>query len=144
MRLRRRLARRHRAEEQAGQPPSDVHLLTDMQYDPDQAPDPALWLALGEDQRLLAVARSHRDQADAPAFKLHVCLHSVVETQLAEGLPAAHAALERLQAAGVPRHEAVHAIGDVLSQHLTALMQPGPEEPSHAPYFEALARLNRP
>lgn len=143
MRLRRRLARRNRAEERPGEPPLDVHLLSDVEYDPEQAPDPGLWLSLSEDQRLLAAARSHRREAEDPAFKLHVCLHAVVETQLAEGLPAARAALERLEGAGVSRHEAVHAIGRVLSEHLTALLQHESGEPSHAPYFEALERLHR-
>lgn len=45
---------------------------------------------------------------------LHVTMHTIVENQLAQDEPPEAAeALERLLAAGVPRHEAIHRIGNL-------------------------------
>ena len=54
----------------------------------------------------------------------HVTLHVIVENQLALGdPPQARAALARLRAAGLGRHEAVHAIASVLVRHLHGVVQ---------------------
>jgi hypothetical protein len=51
----------------------------------------------------------------------------VVETQLALGdPPEARRALERLVAGGLPRHEAVHAIGVVVADATSATMEGRP------------------
>jgi hypothetical protein len=46
---------------------------------------------------------------------LHSVIHVAVETQLAEGHPAATAAMARLTAEGLDRHDALHAIGSILA-----------------------------
>jgi hypothetical protein len=65
-----------------------------------------------------------------------------VENQLAEGLPEAKRALERLLADGLGRHDAVHAIASVLMRHLWNLTNKpqGPGDPN-APYLAALEKL---
>jgi ATP/maltotriose-dependent transcriptional regulator MalT len=84
-------------------------------YDADRAPEPAAWLAADEGERLAAVEAHHRtltSHAAQPKPRLHAAIHLVVEGQLATGdPPEARRALERLVAGGLPRHEAVHAIG---------------------------------
>ena len=65
-------------------------------------------------------------------LRLHVAIHAVVETQLLEGEPAETAAtLARLEAEGLDRHSAVHAIGTVVSSEIFEVMQQG------KPYDEA-------
>ena len=78
----------------------------------------------------------------APKPHVHAVIHLVVENQLAEGLEVVRETLDRLRAEGLDRHEAIHAIGWVLIQHLSNLMQatePAPND--HAHYFQALQNL---
>lgn len=97
-----------------------------MDYDASRSPDPADWLAAAEDTRLAAVERHHlglTTHARMPRPRLHAALHLVVESQLAAGEPPeARRALERLLAGGLDRHEAVHAIGLVVSDVTSAAM----------------------
>ncbi len=49
-------------------------------------------------------------------LRIHVAIHTVVETQLASGEPPdTRRALNRLISQGMPRHEAIHLIGDVVA-----------------------------
>jgi hypothetical protein len=90
-----------------------------MRYDPDAPPDTRTWLELPEAERLDAVRRHHkREKARAGSPEVHAIIHVAVETQLAEGHPAATAAMDRLLRDGLDRHEALHAIGSVLAEEL--------------------------
>lgn len=90
-----------------------------MRYDPDVAPDPAQWLATPEADRLDAVRRHHkRAKCSAGSPELHAAIHIAVETQLAEGHVAATAAMDRLIAEGLERHEALHAIGSIVAAEM--------------------------
>ena len=97
-------------------------------YDPDTDPDPDDWLALDEGERLALVQDHHRRAK-------HAGIHVIVENQVAEGdaLPVQRT-LRRLQAEGLDRHDAVHAIGSVLARHMQDLMVNGTggEEPNAA------------
>jgi hypothetical protein len=97
-----------------------------MDYDAERAPDPAAWLAADEGQRLEAVERHHRtvgEHARIQKPRLHAALHQVVENQLAlDQPPAARRALARLVAGGLPRHEAVHALGLIVANATAAAM----------------------
>ncbi len=56
-------------------------------------------------------------------MRLHVLLHVVAETQIAERKPPAAAeALERLTSAGVERHLAVHAICDIVAEEVVRVV----------------------
>ena len=104
------------ALEDPGEQDDDV----DGGYDPAVAPDPAEWLALDEDERIERVKVYHR-RADPSLVKpeLHAIIHMVIENQVALGdeLPVRRT-LERLVAEGLSRHEAVHAVGSLLSGQL--------------------------
>jgi len=90
-----------------------------MQYDPQAAPDPAIWLATPDADRLDAVRRHHKKKKfRGGRLELHTAIHVAVETQLAEGHPDATAALRRLLAEGLDRHEALHAIGSVVAAEM--------------------------
>jgi hypothetical protein len=113
-------------------------------YDPLEAPDPEEWLALDEQERIdLARDYHRRARIRVPNAKVHAMLHAIVEAQIALGdeTPARRTA-QRLMAAGLDRHETIHAIAWVLMGFMGDLMNK-PElgiEPN-APYFAALERL---
>lgn len=91
-------------------------------YDPLDAPDPQEWLTLDEEKRLALVRRYHEEENELPGDvdeELHVTCHVTVENQVALGdeTPVADA-LDRLVEEGLNRHEAIHAIGGVLMEHL--------------------------
>jgi hypothetical protein len=115
-------------------------------YDPDRAPDPRRWLNLLEGDRIDLVQRYHRKAGIRPPNEtVHAAIHAVVETQVAMGdeTPAA-ATLERLMHEGLTRHEAVHAIGMVLAEHLYGVMKTDDEDPDadpNEPYFQRLRAL---
>jgi hypothetical protein len=96
-------------------------------YDPDTGPAPAEWHSLDEGQRILLVERYHRRaRIDLPNLRVHAAIHVAVENQLAEGIPAVVDAFNRVRAEGLDRHDAIHAVGSVLAEHLWHLMREGP------------------
>jgi len=113
-------------------------------YDPLYPPDPQAWLDLDESERLVLVNEYHESTEDeAMSFSAHAAMHVIVENQLAEHLPSVEAALQRLQADGLDRHDAVHAIASVLAEHLYDIIQGhSPEADPNEPYYRALEKLS--
>jgi hypothetical protein len=114
-------------------------------YDALRAPDAARWLATDELQRLAVVEEYHRAaRVTLPNHRLHATTHVIVETQVAMGdeLPTRQV-LDRLQAEGLDRHDAIHAIGAVLLRHMNELLRRGTPEDAEtrAAYGAALQRL---
>ncbi len=113
-------------------------------YDPLEAPEPEAWLALDEAERIRLAERYHRRaRIRVPSIKAHAAMHVVVENQIALGaeIPV-RATLDRLMAEGLDRHEAIHAISLVLSEHMYDLLQArAAEPPSIESYYAALGRL---
>lgn len=61
--------------------------------------------------------------------RVHVAIHVVVETQLRQGKPSITTrTLRRLMADGMSRHDAIHLIGDVVSDEVMGRLA-GSEEP---------------
>lgn len=116
----------------------------EFRYDPDENQDPKEWLALDESEKLQAVLEYHRKKRTRlPNARMHAVIHVVVENQVALGeeIPA-RAALLRLRQEGLDRHEAVHAIGSVLSAHLFHLLKFKPQGADlNAKYYAELRRL---
>src|SRR5258706_15197828 len=115
-------------------------------YNPEAAPDPEAWLALDEGERIHLVESFHRDaRVDLPkaARTMHASIHVVVENQLASNDEPVVRALARLRKEGLSRHDAVHAIGSVLGEHIHALLKQKEDSPrtSHARYYAAIERL---
>jgi sirohydrochlorin ferrochelatase len=93
-------------------------------YDPEQAPGPAEWLELEEDERIRRIASYHRRlKVKLPNLQVHAAMHSVVENQIAEELQTVRETVARLQAEGLSRHDAIHAVASVLVGCLQALLQ---------------------
>jgi hypothetical protein len=78
-----------------------------------------------------------------PNVRLHATFHVIVENQAALGdeTPAAKT-LERLMNEGVDRHEAIHAVAAVLSDHINEVLRGSslPSDPN-VPYYAALEKL---
>jgi hypothetical protein len=113
-------------------------------YDPETAPDTAEWLELEEDERISRVSAYHRHaKIKLPNLKIHAALHSVVENQIAEELQTVRETVARLQAEGLSRHDAIHAVGSVLVIRLQALMREGARAQFEVEaYFQDLRSLS--
>lgn len=116
-----------------------------MRYDPERPPAPDEWLALDEGEAELLIMRHHRSpqcaHPPAPNPLLHAATHLVIENQAAApDLPVADA-LRRLVAEGLTRHEAVHAVGSIVSRYLFAALRPEAEAPDIDRYFKEVAVL---
>ncbi|MGC4000914.1 MAG: UTP--glucose-1-phosphate uridylyltransferase [Anaeromyxobacter sp.] len=119
----------------AGAPGAVSGATTTMIYDADTAPDAQAWAAAGDTERLAAVEAHHRTLTSPhpkqPRPRLHAAIHMVVETQAATGEPPQVArALERLVAGGLSRHEAVHAVGMLVANVMSASMEGRAYEPA--------------
>ena len=86
------------------------------EYDPQRPLDPTAWLDLDESERIALVESYHRRaRVRLPNAHLHAVVHVIVENQLALNEPEVVAALARLRSEGLGRHDAIHAIGQVLA-----------------------------
>jgi hypothetical protein len=115
------------------------------EYDPLIAPDPAQWLALEEGERERLVAAYHKQNPPSGQNPyVHCAFHVIVENQVAEGdaIPVA-AKLRQLMAQGLDRHDAIHAIGSVLIEHLQRVAEGRVVAGDvNRPYYSKLRRLN--
>lgn len=113
------------------------------QYDPEQTPNAVEWLALDEQERIaLAEAYHRKARVKAPNIKMHAIIHAVVENQVAEGHEPVVRALYRLTSTGLSRHDALHAIGSVLAEHLFDLFNDASASKNPmASYDAAMERL---
>ncbi|MGX1319710.1 hypothetical protein AB7M17_003163 [Bradyrhizobium sp. USDA 377] len=93
-------------------------------YDPLIEPDPDLWVALDEEERIdLVMAYHRRAGIRLPREKVHAVIHVIVESQIADPKLPVRSTAQRLMSEGLDRHEAIHAIGSVLAGHMNELMR---------------------
>ncbi len=119
-----------------------------MRYDPLIAPNAEEWHELDESERIDLIAQYHRRaKIRLPNEQIHSAIHMIVENQNLAGdeIPV-QSTLERLMREDLDRHEALHAIGEVLIEHMYSLLQtesdcPAPPE-ENDPYYSALVELN--
>jgi hypothetical protein len=112
-------------------------------YDPNTSPEPTDWLQAHEDERIELVSTYHRrSKIELPNAQLHAVVHVVVENQIALGEDIVVSTLGRLQAEGLTRHDALHAIGSVLAENLYELMQ-DEAGATNEPYRRYLNRLKQ-
>jgi hypothetical protein len=92
-------------------------------YNPATQPDAAAWLSWPEAERIRLVMLFHASQRIKLASgKAHAAMHVIVENQIASGFGPTVRAMDRLQQQGQARHEALHAVGAVVAEHLHALL----------------------
>ncbi len=90
------------------------------------APDPKEWLSIDEYTRLELVVEfvnKFETHIENPAKRIHASLHVIVENQLAMESEPAPETYSRLRKQGLNRHEAIHAIGAVISEDMFEIMQ---------------------
>ena len=115
-------------------------------YDALIEPDAEEWQQLDEQSAVDIVLKSHSrpdpEHPPIPNMRLHAAIHCVVENQVALGAETpVQSTLARLEAQGLNRHEAIHAIGSVLAEHLhSVLLGSGGEIASG--YFTELETLS--
>lgn len=113
-------------------------------YDPEVEPSKTEWLATGEAERIALVESYHRrHRIRLPRLTVHATIHVVVENQLALGEAVVIDALARLRTEGLTRHDALHAVGMVLAEHIYGILKAAPTDTSdpNPPYFDRLRRL---
>ncbi len=101
-------------------------------YDPDVAPQPAAWLSLDEGTRLQLITAFHAARGGFGENAVaHSAFHMIVENQLAMNEPEdTRAALQRLMRGGLSRHDAVHALGYVVIQHIFPILSARGDPPA--------------
>jgi len=90
-------------------------------YQPSRCPIIQEWLALDESERVFLVREYHEDtNASIPedAMNLHASIHVIVENQIAMKHVPVPATIDRLIRQGLDRHEAIHAVGAVVSENI--------------------------
>ncbi len=94
-----------------------------MKYNADKEVNPDEWLSQDEAERIRLVSEFHRSIGDElPNLRLHATIHAIVENQIAMDEGAVTRTSKRLIKEGLDRHDAVHAIGSVLSNQIFTLM----------------------
>jgi hypothetical protein len=115
------------APQASGNDPLSAEKLAELGYDPNIEVDVAAWKGLEERERLSRVAKYHNATLKKahmpPSMQRHAAMHVIVESQIADAAPAeAKSALERLRGEGMSRHNAVHAIGWLATEHMRRAM----------------------
>jgi len=112
-------------------------------YDPLTAPEPDTWLALDEQERIALVQSHHQTLGvELESETLHAVIHAIVENQLAMQDEPVQQALDRLMKEGLDRHDALHAVGSVLAEHLWGTFnENAKEDTSPEKYYRDLSKL---
>ncbi len=90
-------------------------------YQPLKCPNSQDWLGLDESERVFLVREYHEDSdVSLPddAMELHASIHVVVENQIAMEHVPVPATVDRLIRQGLDRHEAIHAVGAIVSTNI--------------------------
>jgi hypothetical protein len=91
-----------------------------------------------------ALADPESGTVDGANPRLHIAVHEIVANQLwDDDPPEVWQAAKRLFATGMDRHDVLHAIGEVLVEHLWGVLSgKGPTDPAR--YVEEIEKLGRP
>jgi hypothetical protein len=114
------------------------------EYDPNVPPDPDEWSEMDEEECIAAALEYHQEQeGEMQRIRMHAMIHATVENQVAMGeeIPVA-ATVERLMGEGLSRHDAIHAVGCVLSDHLQRVFEgDAPSKVLNRRYYRELKEL---
>ncbi|MDU0355483.1 hypothetical protein RS130_17660 [Paraglaciecola aquimarina] len=113
-------------------------------YDPDNSIEPDAWLALDEATQIDLVWRYHAGlDLDMPveALSVHSSIHVIVENQLALGVNLLAETVAKLTRQGLDRHEAIHAIGAIISKDVFDIIKGSTEEFSPVKYRRKLQKI---
>ena len=113
-------------------------------YQPLKCPNAQEWLELDEYERVFLVREFH-EESDEPlpddARELHASIHVVVENQIAMEHVPVPATVDRLIRQGLDRHEAIHAVGAVVSENIYDLTAGNETSWDHNKYRRRVEKL---
>ena len=106
--------------------------MDDFVYEAAVAPDAERWLEAGEGERLAAVESAHDRHrwSVGDNARVHAAMHVIVENRLAAKDAPVVVAYDRLRAAGVDRHQTIHALASVVAAQLFDILA---EKREHRP-----------
>lgn len=98
-------------------------------YNPAKSPDRAEWRALSERDRIDLIYEYHDFIGETGEnMEAHAAIHAAIETQIAEDVPEIRVTLGRLRKQGLNRHDAIHALGSILAQHMQNIINSSYED----------------
>ena len=115
-------------------------------YNPLIEPKKDDWLESSEFDRIEAVREFHEkfdhdEFEDDDALIIHCTLHVVVENQLAMGVELIPETFAKLTRQGLNRHDAIHAIGAIISEDIFYIMRGEKSEFSPKQYRKNLEKI---
>lgn len=113
-------------------------------YDPLVPPNKGDWLALPEHHRIERVRDFHENSVhhlDVEALTIHSLLHVIVENQIALGGELLPETIAKLIRQGLDRHEAIHAIGTIVSEDVFKIIRGEVNEFSPKQYRRKLEKI---
>jgi uncharacterized protein DUF1841 len=111
--------------------------------DPSDPDDRGMFIEGEHPEYHATLADPESDTVEGVNPRLHITVHEIVANQLwDDDPPEVWQAARRLSATGMDRHDVLHAIGEVLVEHLYGVLSgQGPTDPAR--YVEAVAELGR-
>jgi mRNA degradation ribonuclease J1/J2 len=113
-------------------------------YDPANPIGSDEWLALNEAKQIELVRDFHAEldlEMPDDALSIHSSIHVIVENQLAMRVELKPETIAKLTRQGLNRHEAIHAIGAILSEDIFDLLKGNIEEFSPTKYRRKLEKI---
>ena len=113
-------------------------------YDPTNSINAPEWLELEEAEQIELVRDFHSElNLDMPieALTMHSSIHVIVENQLAMRVDLIPETIAKLTRQGLDRHEAIHAIGAIISEDIFDVIRGNIEEFSPAKYRRKLEKI---
>jgi len=114
-------------------------------YNPLIEPNKDEWLKSSENDRIDVVREFHENSDDefeeAGALTIHSTLHVIVENQLAMGVELIPETIAKLTRQGLDRHEAIHAIGAIISEDIFYIIRGEKTEFSPKQYRRKLEKI---
>ncbi len=112
-------------------------------YDPMLEIDVRQWNLLDDDERNSLVMEYHREVGiELPDEYTHAMLHVIVENQIAlQEEVSVEATLHRLIEEGLDRHDAVHAIANILASHTYKIINGDDATYGHDHYYAELGKI---
>ena len=113
-------------------------------YNPLIEPNKEEWLESSEYDRIDMVREFHEnneDDLEDEALSIHTSIHVIVENQLAMGVELIPETIAKLTRQGLGRHEAIHAIGAIISEDIFDIMRGEKSEFSPKQYRKKLEKI---
>ncbi len=95
-----------------------------IEYDPQIEPEREDWITLDDSERIDIIVQYHKlHSIRLPNLNIHAAIHLIVENQVSLGdeIPVKRT-VDRLVSEGLERHDAIHAVGQVLIEHMYAIV----------------------